>query len=423
MSAPIFATLGCRLNAYETEAMKELAAAAGIGPAVVVNTCAVTAEAVRKAKQEIRRLSRENPGAAVIVTGCAAQTEPETFAAMPEVTRVIGNAEKMQAQVWSGMAAALAAPDLIGQTERVQVDDIMSVRETAGHMIDGFGRHRAYVQVQNGCDHRCTFCIIPYGRGNSRSVPAGVVVDQIKRLVQRGFAEVVLTGVDLTSWGTDLPGQPRLGDLVMRILRLVPDLARLRISSIDSIEVDPALMEAIAGEPRLMPHLHLSLQAGDDLILKRMKRRHLRDDAIAFCQQARALRPDLVFGADLIAGFPTETDAMFENSLRLVQDCDLTFLHVFPFSPRRGTPAAKMPPVPGPVIKQRAARLRAAGDAALARHLAAQIGRTHAVLIEGPRLGRTPQFTEVEFTIDQPEGQIITAQITAAGPARLLVAA
>lgn len=420
MSAPIFATLGCRLNAYETEAMKELAASAGMGQAVVINTCAVTAEAVRKAKQEIRKLARENPGAAVIVTGCAAQTEPETFAAMPEVTRVIGNTEKMQASTWSGMAAAMAAPDLIGQTERVQVDDIMSVRETAGHMIDGFGRHRAYVQVQNGCDHRCTFCIIPFGRGNSRSVPAGVVVDQIKRLVDRGFAEVVLTGVDLTSWGADLPAQPRLGDLVMRILRLVPDLARLRISSIDSIEADDALMGAIATEPRLMPHLHLSLQAGDDMVLKRMKRRHLRDDAIKFCADARALRPDIVFGADIIAGFPTETEAMFENSLRLIDDCGLTFLHVFPFSARKGTPAAKMPPVRGPVIKDRAARLRAAGDIALQQHLAAQLGKTHSVLMEGPRMGRTAQFTEVDFATDQPEGQIVTATVIGASQTRLL---
>ena len=405
--APVFATLGCRLNAYETEAMKELAAAAGVEGAVVVNTCAVTAEAVRKAKQEIRRLARDNPGAPVIVTGCAAQTEPETFAAMPEVTRVIGNHEKMQAQTWAG----LKAPDLIGLTERVQVDDIMSVRETAGHLIDGFGRHRAYVQVQNGCDHRCTFCIIPYGRGNSRSVPAGVVVEQIKRLVGKGFLEIVLTGVDLTSWGADLPGQPRLGDLVMRILRLVPDLARLRISSIDSIEADDNLMLAIATEPRLMPHLHLSLQAGDDMILKRMKRRHLRDDAIRFCEEARRVRPDIIFGADIIAGFPTETEAMFENSLKLVADCDLTFLHIFPFSPRKGTPAARMPQVKGPAIRERAARLRAAGDAALVRHLAAQTGRSHRILTEGPRMGRTEQFTEVCFAADQPEGRIVTATI------------
>ena len=415
MNAPVFATLGCRLNAYESEAMKELAEAAGLSNAVIVNTCAVTAEAVRKAKQEIRRLSRDNPGAPIIVTGCAAQTEPETFAAMAEVTRVIGNHEKMQPETWTG----LSAPDLIGTTEKVQVDDIMSVRETAGHLIDGFGRHRAYVQVQNGCDHRCTFCIIPYGRGNSRSVPAGVVIDQIKRLVNKGFLEVVLTGVDLTSWGADLPGEPRLGDLVIRILRLVPDLPRLRISSIDSIEADENLMLAIATEPRLMPHLHLSLQAGDDMILKRMKRRHLRDDAIAFCQEARRLRPDIVFGADIIAGFPTETDAMFENSLKLVEECDLTFLHIFPFSPRKGTPAARMPQLKGPEIKSRAARLRAAGDAALARHLAAQIGKTHHILMERPRMGRTAQFTEVDFTFDQPEGQIVTAKITGHSPIRL----
>ncbi|MFZ1482712.1 MAG: tRNA (N(6)-L-threonylcarbamoyladenosine(37)-C(2))-methylthiotransferase MtaB [Paracoccaceae bacterium] len=407
MKPPVFSTLGCRLNAYETEAMKELAAAAGIGGAVIVNTCAVTAEAVRKGKQEIRRLARENPGATMIVTGCAAQTEPETFAAMPEVARVIGNHEKMQAKTW----ADLAVPDLIGTTERVRVDDIMSVRETAGHLIDGFGRHRAYVQVQNGCDHRCTFCIIPFGRGNSRSVPAGVVVEQIKRLVEKDFAEVVLTGVDLTSWGADLPGGPRLGDLVMRILRLVPDLARLRISSIDSIEADENLMLAIASEPRLMPHLHLSLQAGDDMILKRMKRRHLRDDAIRFCEEARRLRPDIVFGADIIVGFPTETEEMFTNTLRLVDDCGLTFLHVFPFSPRKGTPAARMPLVRGPEVKERAARLRAAGDTALSRHLAAQVGVTHQVLTEGPRLGRTGQFTEVAFAVDQPEGTIIPVRI------------
>ncbi|MFC3182961.1 tRNA (N(6)-L-threonylcarbamoyladenosine(37)-C(2))-methylthiotransferase MtaB [Cypionkella sinensis] len=413
---PIFATLGCRLNAYETEAMKELAAAAGVEGAVVVNTCAVTAEAVRQAKQEIRKLARENPGAQIIVTGCAAQTEPETFAAMSEVTKVIGNTEKMQASTW----ASLKAPDLIGITEKVQVDDIMSVKETAGHLIDGFGRHRAYVQVQNGCDHRCTFCIIPYGRGNSRSVPAGVVVEQIKRLVDKGFNEIVLTGVDLTSWGADLPAQPRLGDLVMRILRLVPDLPRLRISSIDSIEADDALMAAIASEPRLMPHLHLSLQAGDDMILKRMKRRHLRDDAIRFCEDAQKLRPDMIFGADIIAGFPTETEAMFENSLKLVTDCNLTFLHVFPFSPRKGTPAARMPQVKGPEIKSRAARLRAAGDAALTRHLTAQIGVTHRILLEGPRLGRTEQFTEVAFATDQSEGQILTATISGIEGARLL---
>ncbi|SDE58905.1 tRNA (N(6)-L-threonylcarbamoyladenosine(37)-C(2))-methylthiotransferase MtaB [Rhodobacter capsulatus] len=418
MKPPVFSTLGCRLNAYETEAMKELAAQAGLSGAVVVNTCAVTAEAVRKAKQEIRKLARENPGAAIIVTGCAAQTEPETFAAMTEVTRVVGNHEKMQPETWAALAPKGA--DFIGETERVMVDDILSVKETAGHLIDGFGRHRAYVQVQNGCDHRCTFCIIPFGRGNSRSVPAGVVVEQIKRLVGRGFAEVVLTGVDLTSWGGDLPGAPRLGDLVMRILRLVPDLARLRISSIDSIEADDNLMLAIATEPRLMPHLHLSLQHGDDMILKRMKRRHLRDDAIAFCEEARRLRPGIVFGADIIAGFPTETEEMFENSLRLVEDCGLTFLHVFPYSARKGTPAARMPRVAGPLIKERAARLRAAGEGALLRHLQAEVGQLRQVLTEGPRLGRTEYFTEVSFDRDMPEGTVMPLRISGHDGARLL---
>jgi len=418
MKPPVFSTLGCRLNAYETEAMKELAAQAGLSGAVVVNTCAVTAEAVRKAKQEIRKLARENPGAPIIVTGCAAQTEPETFAAMAEVTRVVGNHEKMQPETWAALAPKGA--DFIGETERVMVDDILSVKETAGHLIDGFGRHRAYVQVQNGCDHRCTFCIIPFGRGNSRSVPAGVVVEQIKRLVDRGFAEVVLTGVDLTSWGADLPGGPRLGDLVMRILKLVPDLARLRISSIDSIEADENLMQAIATEARLMPHLHLSLQHGDDMILKRMKRRHLRDDAIAFCEEARRLRPGIVFGADIIAGFPTETEEMFENSLRLVEDCGLTFLHVFPFSARKGTPAARMPRVAGPVIKDRAARLRAAGEVALLRHLSAEVGQVRQVLTEGPRLGRTEYFTEVSFDRDMPEGTVMSLRIAGQDGARLL---
>ncbi|WP_170440032.1 tRNA (N(6)-L-threonylcarbamoyladenosine(37)-C(2))-methylthiotransferase MtaB [Ruegeria arenilitoris] len=409
MNPPKFTTLGCRLNAYETEAMKELSQQAGLTDAVIVNTCAVTAEAVRKARQEIRKLRRENPNARLIVTGCAAQTEPQTFAEMDEVDAVIGNTEKMRPETWEGMAA-----DFIGETEAVQVDDIMSVTETAGHLIDGFGtRSRAYVQVQNGCDHRCTFCIIPYGRGNSRSVPAGVVVDQIKRLVDRGYNEVVLTGVDLTSWGADLPASPKLGDLVMRILKLVPDLPRLRISSIDSIEVDENLMQAIATEPRLMPHLHLSLQHGDDLILKRMKRRHLRDDAIRFTEEARRLRPEITFGADIIAGFPTETEAHFENSLKLVTDCDLTWLHVFPYSKREGTPAARIPQqVNGKVIKERAARLREAGDAQVARHLAAQLGKTHHILMENPHMGRTEQFTEVTFANAQPEGQIVTATIT-----------
>lgn len=407
MSAPVFSNHGCRLNQYELEAMKELADDAGLKDAIVVNTCAVTAEAVRKARQDIRKLRKANPNARLIVTGCAAQTEPATFTAMEEVDVVIGNTEKMLGDTWRGLAA-----DFIGETEALQVDDIMSVTETAGHLIDGFGtRSRAYVQVQNGCDHRCTFCIIPYGRGNSRSVPAGVVVDQIKRLVDKGFNEVVLTGVDLTSWGADLPAAPKLGDLVMRILRLVPDLPRLRISSIDSIEVDENLMQAIATEQRLMPHLHLSLQHGDDMILKRMKRRHLRDDAINFCTEARALRPDMTFGADIIAGFPTETDAMFENALRLVAECDLTWLHVFPYSAREGTPAARMPAVNGSVIKDRAAQLRHAGEAQVQRHLAAQIDTTHQVLMENPNMGRTAQFAEVRFETAQKEGTIVPTKI------------
>lgn len=408
MNAPVFSTMGCRLNAYETEAMKELADAAGLSDAVVVNTCAVTAEAVRKARQDIRKLRRAHPGARLIVTGCAAQTEPETFAQMPEVDAVIGNTEKMQGATWQSLAA-----DFIGETEALQVDDIMSVTETAGHLIDGFGtRSRAYVQVQNGCDHRCTFCIIPYGRGNSRSVPAGVVVDQIKRLVDKGYNEVVLTGVDLTSWGADLPATPKLGDLVMRILRLVPDLPRLRISSIDSIEVDENLMMAIATEPRLMPHLHLSLQHGDDMILKRMKRRHLRDDAIRFAEEARKLRPDMTFGADIIAGFPTETEAMFQNSLALVAECDLTWLHVFPYSARPGTPAARMPAVDGATIKHRAARLREVGAAQVQRHLQSQTNRQHHVLMESPTMGRTEQFCPVEVATPQVEGSIVTLTTT-----------
>lgn len=412
---PVFSNHGCRLNAYETEAMKDLATQAGVENAIIVNTCAVTAEAVRKAKQDIRKQRRAHPDAQIIVTGCAAQTEPKTFSDMAEVNVVLGNTEKMNPETW-----ATLAPDLIGTTEPVQVDDIMSVTETAGHLIDGFGtRSRAYVQVQNGCDHRCTFCIIPYGRGNSRSVPAGVVVDQIKRLVQKGYNEVVLTGVDLTSWGADLPSEPKLGDLVMRILKLVPDLPRLRISSIDSIEVDENLMQAIATEPRLMPHLHLSLQHGDDMILKRMKRRHLRDDAIRFTEDASKLRPDMTYGADIIAGFPTESDAMFANSLALVKDCNLTWLHVFPYSAREGTPAARMPAVNGKVIKDRAAQLRAAGQRQVSSHLASQIGQTHAVLMENPRMGRTPQFAEVSFTADQPESQIVTTTITGASGTQL----
>ena len=413
MSSPIFSNHGCRLNMYETEAMKELVAQSGLTNTVIINTCAVTSEAVRKSKQDIRKLRRQNPDAKLIVTGCAAQTEPKTFAEMQEVDVVIGNTEKMRSSTWAGLAGDFG-------TEPVQVDDIMSVTETAGHLIDGFGsRSRAYVQVQNGCDHRCTFCIIPFGRGNSRSVPAGVVVDQIKRLVDKGYAEIVLTGVDMTSWGADLPTAPRLGDLVLRILKLVPDLPRLRISSIDSIEVDPALMQAIATEPRLMPHLHLSLQHGDNLILKRMKRRHLRDDAIRFTEDAMSLRPEITFGADIIAGFPTETEVHFKNSLALVKDCNLTWLHVFPYSVRNGTPAARMPQVNGRDIKSRAARLRAAGEIQVALHLNAQVGQSHDVLMERPTMGRTQQFAEVIFTAPQAEGEIIATDITSASTTQL----
>ena len=402
MKPPIFETFGCRLNAYETEAMRDLSA--GLENAVVVNTCAVTAEAVRQARQRIRKLRRENPDAKLIVTGCAAQIEPERFNEMPEVDLVLGNLEKMQADTWADIGAA----------KGIVVEDIMAATETAGHLIDGFGtRARAYVQVQNGCDHRCTFCIIPYGRGNSRSVPAGVVVEQIKRLVAKGFNEVVLTGVDMTSWGADLPGTPPLGNLVQRILKLVPDLPRLRISSIDSIEADPALIEAIKFDQRLMPHLHLSLQAGDNMILKRMKRRHAREDAIEFCTEMRAARPEIVFGADIIAGFPTETDAMFENSMKLVEDCGLTWLHVFPFSAREGTPAARIPPVNGRIVKARAAQLRTLGETRVANYLAAQVGRSAQVLIENPHMGRTEGFAEVHFEAPQPVGQIVVATLTA----------
>ena len=420
MTAPIFETFGCRLNAYETEAMRELGSAAGLDNAIVINTCAVTAEAVRQAKQRIRKLRRENPDARMIVTGCAAQTEPATFASMAEVDQVIGNLEKMTGDTWRN----LAVPNLIGATEKIRVNDIMAAKETAGHLIDGFGsRARAYVQVQNGCDHRCTFCIIPYGRGNSRSVPAGVVVDQITRLVAAGYNEVVLTGVDLTAWGADMPGQPRLGDLVQRILKLVPDLPRLRISSIDSIEADQALIDAIASEKRLMPHLHLSLQAGDDMILKRMKRRHLREHSIRFCEDIRKARRDIIFGADFIAGFPTETEAMFENTLKLVEECGLTWLHVFPYSARPGTPAARMPAVHGRAIRERAARLRALGSEQEQSHLHAQINRSHSILAESPRMGRTEGFTEVTFATDQPVGQIVRAPIIGVQGNRLLAAA
>ena len=359
-----FSTLGCRLNSYETESMRHLANTAGVHEAVVINTCAVTQQAVSKSRQEIRRLRRENPNSTLIVTGCAAQIDPTSFSKMREVDFVLGNSEKMRPEIWSNLSS-----DLLAESERVQVDDIMSVSETANHLIDGFGsRSRAYVQIQNGCDHRCTFCTIPFGRGNSRSVPAGVVVEQIKRLVQKGYNEIVLTGVDLTSWGTDLPMKPKLGNLVIRILRLIPDLNRLRISSIDSIEVDEELLDAIATESRLMPHFHLSLQHGDDLILKRMKRRHLREDAILFCKTVRNLRPEVTFGADIIAGFPTETDKHFESSIKLVEECGLTWLHIFPYSKRDGTPAARMPQIDGKTIKSRAKLLRSLGHKVRTKH-------------------------------------------------------
>jgi threonylcarbamoyladenosine tRNA methylthiotransferase MtaB len=388
-------TFGCRLNAYESEVMRKHAIDAGLEGAVIVNTCAVTQESVRQARQAIRKARREYPEAKIVVTGCAAQIDPAHFAAMEEVDHIIGNHEKTEAATFRGLGC--------GDTERVKVNDIMSVKGTAGHLIEGFGgQTRAYVQVQNGCDHRCTFCIIPYGRGPSRSVPAGEVVAQVRTLVANGYAEIVLTGVDITAYGADLPGEMTLGKLVTKILKLVPELTRLRLSSIDSVEVDDALLKAIAEEERLMPHLHLSLQAGDDLTLKRMKRRHFRADAVSFCEQVRRLRPDMVFGADLIAGFPTESDAMFAGSLSLVDDCGLTFLHVFPFSARPGTPAARMRQLHGAVIAERAARLRKRGVAALRRHLENAKGRHIQVLMESVGRGRAGDFTPV--AIEAPAG-------------------
>ena len=412
-----FSTLGCRLNSYETESMRNMAGTVGLNNAVVINTCAVTHQAVSKSRQEIRRLRRENPNSTLIVTGCAAQIDPMGFSKMGEVDFVLGNSEKMRPEIWSNLASGAPV-----ESERVQVDDIMSISETASHLIDGFGtRSRAYVQIQNGCDHRCTFCTIPFGRGNSRSVPAGVVVEQIKRLVQKGYNEIVLTGVDLTSWGADLPLHPKLGNLITRILRLVPDLNRLRISSIDSIEVDEEFLDAIATERRLMPHFHLSLQHGDDLILKRMKRRHLREDAILFCEQVRKLRPEVTFGADIIAGFPTESDEHFENSIKLVEECGLTWLHIFPYSKRDGTPAARMPHIDGRTIKSRAELLRSLGKKVRSKHLKEQIGGKHKVLMESSVLGRTEQFAEVLFASPKQEGSIVDATISDASNSQLMV--
>ena len=383
-------TFGCRLNAYESEALKSRAGEAQLQGTLVINTCAVTREAVRQSRQAIRKAKRENPARRIIVTGCAAQIEPQNYAAMPEVDAVFGNQEKLSAEAYADFG--------IGTAAKIRVNDIMRVRENAPQMVDHFdGKTRAFLEVQNGCDHRCTFCVIPFGRGNSRSVPMGAVVREARRLVEKGFAEIVLTGVDLTSYGGDLPGTPSLGMLVEKLLALVPELKRLRLSSIDAIEADPVLMRVIAEEQRLMPHFHLSAQSGDDLILKRMKRRHDRADVVRFCDDVRRLRPEAAFGADLIAGFPTESDTMFENSLSLVDEAGLSRLHVFGFSPRPGTPAARMPQLPGAVVKQRAARLRRKGEAALAARLDGMIGSRYPVLMERGGIGRTPCFTPVQI--------------------------
>ena len=406
-------TFGCRLNAYESEAIRLRAGEAGLENAVIVNTCAVTGEAVRQSRQAIRRLRREHPEAKLIVTGCAAQIEPETYAAMPEVDRVLGNAEKL--------ARASYEADFLHGAERVTVNDIMAVKETASQFIDSFdGKARAVLQVQNGCDHRCTFCIIPYGRGPSRSVGIGALVEETRRLVARGFKEIVLSGVDLTAYGADLPGAPSLGMLVSRLLRHVPELPRLRLSSLDAVEVDDTLFTLIAGDARLMPHFHLSVQAGDDLILKRMKRRHLRADVIAFARKVRGLRPDTAFGADFIAGFPTETEEMFQNTLRLVDEAELTYLHVFPFSPRKGTPAARMPLLPRTLIQERAARLRAKGENALQTRLAGLVGSTQDVLAEKEDFGRTPCFAPVRLARPSVPGSSTRVQIGAVDGAVLV---
>jgi threonylcarbamoyladenosine tRNA methylthiotransferase MtaB len=411
-------TFGCRLNAFEAEVIRREAEGAGLSDTIIINSCAVTNEAVAQARQSIRKLKRERPGARIVVTGCAAQTQSRMFADMAEVDRVVGNDDKMRSEAWR---EARDAFDL-GASEKIAVSDVMAVKEMAPHLVDGFasGLPRVFVQVQNGCDHRCTFCIIPFGRGNSRSVPMGAVVDQVRTLAERGHAEIVLTGVDLTSYGADLPGAPKLGALAKQILRHVPELKRLRISSIDSIEADSDLLDAIADDARLMPHLHLSLQSGDDMILKRMKRRHSRNDAIAFCDQVRRLRPDIAFGADIIAGFPTETEEMFSRSLDLVEECGLTFLHVFPYSPRPGTPAARMPQVAGDVIKERAKRLRAAGEAALRQRLQAEIGATRDVLIEGESQGRTQHYLPVAIAGERA-GSVVPLRIAGHDGERLTV--
>jgi threonylcarbamoyladenosine tRNA methylthiotransferase MtaB len=417
-------TFGCRLNAFESEVIAHEAERAGLIDTIVINSCAVTNEAVAQARQSIRRLKRERPDARIVVTGCAAQTQARMFAGMAEVDRVVGNDDKMRGQAWRNARAAFDAAPAFGieASEKIAVADIMAVKEMAPHLLEGFqkGLPRVFVQVQNGCDHRCTFCIIPYGRGNSRSVPMGGVVDQVRALVERGHAEIVLTGVDLTSYGADLPGAPKLGQLTKQILRHVPELQRLRISSIDQVEVDRDLLDVIADDERLMPHLHLSLQSGDDLILKRMKRRHCRNDAVAFCAQVRRLRPDIAFGADIIAGFPTESEEMFARSQDMVEACDLTFLHVFPYSPRPGTPAARMPQVNGTVIRERAKRLRTTGEAALQRRLKSEIGATREVLIESAVQGRTEHFLPVKIE-DEAPGAVRRLTIAGHDGARLTV--
>ena len=407
-------TFGCRLNAAESEVIRRNAESTGCSDTVVVNTCAVTAEAVRQARQTVRALRRERPQATIVVTGCAAQTEPQTFSAMSEADRVLGNVEKLSAAAWDAVR-----PD----TPKTMVGDVMAVKGAGAHLMETFAnRTRAFVQVQNGCDHRCTFCIIPFGRGNSRSVPMGAVVDDVRRLVANDYREVVLTGVDITSYGADLPDTPKLGMLVKHILRHVPELKRLRLSSIDSVEADTDLLDALGSDERLMPHLHLSLQSGDDLILKRMKRRHARTDAIAFCAQVRRLRPDMVFGADMIAGFPTETEEMAQNSLDLVDECGLTHLHVFPFSPRPGTPAARMPQVARDVVKERARRLRERGARALTRHLDAEVGATRRVLTESHDAGRTEQFTKVLLARPAAPGLLLDLKVAAHDGRQLLAA-
>ncbi len=418
-------TFGCRLNAFESEVMRVEAERAGLENTIIVNSCAVTSEAVAQARQQIRKLKRERPTSRIIVTGCAAQTQALAFAEMADVDRVIGNDDKMRAEGWRTARAALDAHRGSNQaaSAKIAVTDIMSVREMRPpHRLDDFRLRlpRAFVQVQNGCDHRCTFCIIPFGRGQSRSLPPDAVVAQIRGLVEGGHPEIVLTGVDLTSYGIDLPHRPKLGELTKQVLREVPELARLRISSVDSIEVDRDLLDVIATDERLMPHLHLSLQSGDDLILKRMKRRHSRLAAIDFCKQVRRLRPDIVLGADIIAGFPTETEAMFARSLDLIEECGLTFLHVFPFSPRPGTPAARMPQVEGGLVKERARRLRHAGEAALRRRFESEIGATRQVLIESASQGRTEHFLPVAISGETP-GAVHQLAISGHDGSRLVV--